>query len=77
VPHSLLTLRVPDACKSCRATGTVTAETTVTGHTVSLKWCCRKCGYDWVIVRGDSNAFIERRQTGERRKITRNERRKP
>jgi hypothetical protein len=44
-----LNLRVPARCKSCAAAGTVTVETTVSGLSVLLRWCCRKCGHDWPI----------------------------
>lgn len=62
VPNTPVRFKVPANCKRCAATGTVTAETTITRGLVRVCWCCRACGHEWPITRGEQQSIARRRQ---------------
>jgi hypothetical protein len=68
--YGLLKLRIPGACKFCRASGSIVLETTLTGGDVVLRWCCRRCSKEWPVTHREVTA-AERRQAADRRKTTR------
>jgi hypothetical protein len=53
VPNTPVGFRVPPHCRSCGAVGSVSPETTIERGLVRLTWCCRNCGYEWPITRGE------------------------
>ena len=65
-------LRLPSACPSCEKVGGVRPETTVKGSAVYLVWCCRYCKHEWSVT----DEHKDRRTGADRRKKTRNERRR-
>lgn len=70
-----LRLRLPERCPSCRFVGSVRLESTVTGDELSLKWCCHACSHEWAVTEQEES-LAERRSGIDRRRITRQERRK-
>jgi hypothetical protein len=77
VPTTPVRFRVPALCKLCGALGAISAETTITRGSVRLMWCCRTCGEEWPIMRGEQHS-IERRTAAvpDRRRTTRTDRRR-
>jgi len=75
MPITPVRFRVPKRCKLCGALGTVTPETTITRGSVRLTWCCRSCGNDWPITRGEQVVIERRGVKPHRRPVTRHERR--
>jgi hypothetical protein len=74
MPITPVRFKVPKRCKLCGALGTVTPETTITRGSVRLTWCCRSCGNDWPITRGEQ--LIERHEGKPNpQRVTRHERR--
>jgi hypothetical protein len=68
VPTTPVRFRVPTRCRVCGALGTVNAETTITAGSVRLTWCCRACGHEWPITRGEQESTERRaRKTKPRR----------
>lgn len=63
MPTTAVRFRIPSHCKWCGAAGTVKPETTISGGSVFLTWCCRGCSREWPITRGETQ-MVERR-TGE------------
>jgi hypothetical protein len=72
VPRGFLLL-VPEHCRKCEKSGSVTVETTLKGGVVALTWCCKSCNADWPVTPAD---HIERRGGGaDRREGSRTNRR--
>jgi len=65
-------LKVPAACRFCEAVRAVILESTIKGSIASINWCCTRCQQTWPISEEDA----ERRVSPERRKTSRNDRRK-
>jgi hypothetical protein len=76
MPRGLLKLRVPEDCPVCHVPGTVTLETTVAAGEAVLRWCCRSCGYEWLITEAEITAAERRAAPRDRRRTSRNERRR-
>lgn len=75
MPTTPVRFRVPTRCKQCGALGTVTAETTITRGSVRLTWCCRACGTEWAITRGEQELLDRREGKPDQRRVKRSERR--
>ena len=75
MPDTHLRLRLPDKCPACNVVGCVIPETTVTGATVLLTWCCRSCGHTWPISEREQETAERRLGPRERRQIARGDRR--
>jgi hypothetical protein len=70
-----LRLRLPERCLRCGAIGVVRLESTITGRSVCLAWCCNACSFDWPISEKEQE-FVDRRLAGaERRQSARGDRR--
>jgi len=70
-----LRLRLPERCRRCGALGAVRLESTITGNSVYLAWCCNACGFDWPISEQEQE-LVERRLAGiDRRQSARGDRR--
>jgi len=67
----LLKLRIPGACKFCRASGNIALETTLTGGDVVLRWCCRSCSNEWPVTHREVTAAERRQAAADRRKAAR------
>jgi hypothetical protein len=65
-------LKIPDQCRFCEAVGKVVLESTIKGSIATIDWCCTRCQRTWPIAEEDA----ERRVSAERRKTSRNDRRK-
>jgi hypothetical protein len=76
VPTTPVRFRVPARCKLCGAAGTVVAETTIARGSVRLTWCCRACENEWPITRGEQELVERRDGKSDRRRVTRNDRRR-
>lgn len=75
MPTTPLRLRVPARCKFCGAAGMVRLETTVTGGSAVLSWCCRACQSEWPITRGEAAMRERRIGAPDRRPLPHTERR--
>jgi hypothetical protein len=75
LPNSQVRFRLPAQCKYCAAAGTVTPEHTIKGDSVTLTWCCRRCGREWPITAAEQHAIDRRTGQPDRRRSTRVERR--
>src|SRR5581483_12174168 len=62
-----LQLRLPERCVKCGALGSVRLESTITGHTVALAWCCHACSFEWPTSEEERERPEESRQSGSRR----------
>jgi hypothetical protein len=69
--YGLLKLRIPGACKFCRASGNIALETTLTGGDVVLRWCCRSCVNEWPVTHREVTAAERRQAAADRRKAMR------
>jgi hypothetical protein len=74
--YNRLTLRLPERCKFCASSGSVKPEQTIKGTSVLLKWACDGCGRDWPIALDEESVGERRRGLPERRRVSRNDRRK-
>ena len=48
--------KVPESCPFCGVVGRVGAETTVSGDTLTVQWCCRACNKGWPVAPTDEAA---------------------
>lgn len=70
-----LRLRLPERCLRCGVPGMVRLESTITGTSVYLAWCCNACGFDWPISEREQE-LVDRRLSGiDRRRSARGDRR--
>ena len=53
MPTTPVRFIIPQRCKWCNGLRTVTPETTIEHGVVRLMWCCRACGREWAITRGE------------------------
>ena len=74
--YDRLTLRLPERCKYCESAGSVKPEQTIKGASVLLKWCCDGCGREWPITLEEEATGDRRSGQSERRRVSRNDRRK-
>ena len=72
---TLVRFTVPERCKLCGALRTVAPETTISGGTVHLKWCCRACSGEWPMTRREQDLVERRDGPSDRRRITSEDRR--
>jgi hypothetical protein len=68
-----LILRVPPSCPACAKVGTIVLQETVETGMIVLDWSCNACDLVWPVTIPDP---IELRTKPDRRKTTRNERRR-
>jgi hypothetical protein len=50
-------LRVPVACVSCGARGTIKLQQTIKGESVVLEWNCSICNAEWPVRRQDEQSL--------------------
>ena len=70
VPTTPVRFRLPPRCKLCGGIGTVRAETTIARGIVRLTWCCRACGREWPITRGEQQLMEPRTDANAERSRT-------